>query len=75
MRDGSFMRLKQMEVGYSLPAKLTKKAHISNLRFYLSGTNLLTWSAFKLWDPELAGNGMNYPLSRVVNLGINVSFE
>ena len=75
MRDGSFMRLKQMEVGYSLPAKLTKKAHISNLRFYLSGTNLLTWSAFKLWDPELAGDGMNYPLSRVVNLGVNVSFE
>ena len=75
MRDGSFMRLKQMEIGYSLPSKLTKKAHMSNLRFYLSGTNLLTWSSFKLWDPELAGDGMNYPISRVVNVGVNVTFE
>ncbi len=75
MRDGSFMRLKQMEFGYTLPRRVTKKAHIDNLRFYLSGTNLLTWSRFKLWDPELAGNGMNYPISRVVNLGLNVTFE
>lgn len=75
MRDGSFLRLKQMEIGYSLPSRLTKKAHMNNLRFYVSGTNLLTWSAFKLWDPELAGNGMNYPLSRVVNFGLNVTFE
>ena len=75
MRDGSFMRLKQMEFGYTIPRRITSKAHIDNLRFYLSGTNLLTWSRFKLWDPELAGDGMNYPISRVVNLGLNVTFE
>lgn len=75
MRDGSFIRLKQMEFGYTLPSRITRKAHIENLRFYLSGTNLLTWSRFKLWDPELAGDGMNYPISRVVNLGLNVTFE
>ena len=75
MRDGSFMRLKQMEMGYTLPRKITRKAHMENVRLYLSGTNLLTWSRFKLWDPELAGSGMNYPISRVVNLGLNISFE
>jgi len=75
MRDGSFLRLKQAEFGYTLPSRITRKAHIGNLRFYVSGTNLLTWSAFKLWDPELAGNGLNYPISRVVNFGVNVTFE
>jgi len=62
-------------MGYTLPRKITRKAHMENVRLYLSGTNLLTWSRFKLWDPELAGSGMNYPISRVVNLGLNISFE
>ena len=75
MRDGSFLRLKQMEFGYTLPRRVTRKAHIENLRFYFSGTNLLTWSRFKLWDPELAGKGMNYPIQRTLNVGANITFE
>ena len=75
MRDGSFLRLKQMEFGYSLPQKLTNKIHIDNLRVYFQGNNLLCWSKFKLWDPELAGEGFNYPIQRTFNIGLNVTFK
>ena len=75
MRDGSFVRLKQMEFGYTLPQKLTNKIHIDNLRVYFQGNNLLCWSKFKLWDPELAGNGLNYPIQRTFNFGVNVTFD
>ena len=74
MQDGSFMRLKSLEVGYTLPKNLTKKAHLGNVRIYLSGTNLLTFSKFKLWDPEMGGNGLGYPIQRVYNIGLNVNF-
>jgi len=73
MRDGSFLRLKSLEVGYALPDRITKRIR-TKARIYLSGTNLLTFSKFKLWDPEMAGNGLGYPIQRVVNLGINFSF-
>lgn len=75
MRDGSFVRLKQMEFGYTLPQKLTNKMHIDNLRVYFQGNNLLCWSKFKLWDPELAGEGFNYPIQRTFNIGVNVTFK
>ena len=75
MRDGSFVRLKQMEFGYTLPQKLTNKIHIDNLRVYFQGNNLLCWSKFKLWDPELAGEGFNYPIQRTFNIGVNVIFK
>ena len=74
MRDGSFLRLKSVELGYKVPDKYTRRAHITNLRIYASGTNLLTFSKFKLWDPEMAGDGMRYPVQRVYNLGIQLSF-
>ncbi|MBO6160007.1 MAG: TonB-dependent receptor [Bacteroidales bacterium] len=75
MRDGSFLRLKQVEFGYTLPRKLTDKAHIDNLRLYVSGSNLWTWSRFRLWDVEMAGNGLGYPIQRIVNLGLNITFK
>ncbi len=75
MRDGSFLRLKQLEIGYTLPQKWTNKIHIDNLRFYLQGNNLFCWSKFDLWDPELAGEGLNYPIQRTLNIGINVTFK
>ena len=75
MRDGSFVRLRQMEFGYTLPQKLTNKIHIDNLRVYFQGNNLLCWSKFKLWDPELAGEGFNYPIQRTFNIGVNVTFK
>jgi len=74
MRDGSFLRLKSVELGYSLPDSFIKNYHISSLRIYYSGLNLLSFSKFKLWDPEMAGNGFDYPVQRVHNIGINLSF-
>lgn len=74
MQDGTFMRLKSLEVGYTLPKELTRKFHLGNVRIYLSGTNLLTFSKFKLWDPEMGGNGLGYPIQRVYNIGLNVNF-
>lgn len=74
MRDGAFIRLKSVELGYTLPAKLSKKIYTDKVRVYMSGTNLLTWSKFKLWDVEMAGNGLRYPIQSVYNFGINLSF-
>jgi len=73
LRDGSFIRMKSLEVGYTIPRKLLDKFKIRNLRVYFSGLNLITWSPFTMWDPELGGNGFAYPLQKVYNLGINVS--
>jgi TonB-linked SusC/RagA family outer membrane protein len=74
MRDGSFMRLKSAELGYSVPQRITRNVKMANLRIYANGTNLLTFSKFKLWDPEMAGNGLGYPIQRVVNIGLQISF-
>jgi TonB-linked SusC/RagA family outer membrane protein len=74
MRDGSFLRLKSVELGYTLPEKFASKIYVKNLRVYFSGTNLLTFSKFKLWDPEMGGNGLGYPIQQVFNFGIQLSF-
>ncbi|ERJ60860.1 hypothetical protein M472_19075 [Sphingobacterium paucimobilis HER1398] len=74
MRDGTFLRLKQLEMGYTLSDKMKQRLKAKNLRIYLSGTNLLLISRFKLWDIEMAGNGLGYPLQRVFNVGLNVQF-
>jgi hypothetical protein len=74
LRNGSFMRLKSLELGYTLPGKLLQNLKIENVRIYFNGLNLLTWSSFKLWDPELGGNGFAYPIQKVYNVGVNVNF-
>jgi uncharacterized protein YraI len=61
-------------MGYTFPQKWMKKAFVKNFRIYMSGTNLLTLSNFKLWDPEMAGSGLNYPTQRVINAGVQVKF-
>ncbi|MBE6215515.1 MAG: TonB-dependent receptor [Bacteroidales bacterium] len=74
-RDMSFIRLKNAEIGYSFPKKWIKKAGMSALRIYVSGTNLLTFSKFKLWDPELeTAYGTKYPITRNVSVGLNINF-
>ena len=74
-RDMSFLRLKNAEIGYTLPKAWTKKAGLSTVRFYLQGVNLLTFSDFDLWDPELeADYGNQYPTVRTVTLGVNLNF-
>lgn len=74
LRDGSFLRLKSVELGYSLPAKFLKKINIEKVRFYASGTNMLVLSKFKLWDPEMGGRGLGYPPQKIVNIGLNLNF-
>jgi hypothetical protein len=74
MQDAGFIRLKSAELGYTFHEGVVKKIYMSNLRIYASGTNLLCFSRFKLWDPEMAGNGLGYPLQRVFNVGINIGF-
>jgi len=74
MRNGSFLRLKNVEIGYSLPSNMVKQIGLQNIRLYVSGSNLSVISAFKMWDPEMAGNGLAYPLQRVYNVGLNIEF-
>ncbi|MDR0332566.1 MAG: TonB-dependent receptor [Dysgonamonadaceae bacterium] len=75
MRNGSFLRLKSVEVGYKLPAGWVQPAKIQNARIYASGNNLFFVArSFKMWDPELAGNPFNYPLQRVFNVGVTLDF-
>ncbi|GAA4304751.1 TonB-dependent receptor [Compostibacter hankyongensis] len=74
LRNGAFLRLKQLEIGYNLPPASARHLFMKGLRIYLSGTNLLCWSKFKLWDVEMAGNGLGYPVQRVFNIGVLASF-
>jgi TonB-linked SusC/RagA family outer membrane protein len=74
LRDGAYIRLKSVEIGYTLPTKLTEKIGVKNLRIYFSGLNLLTFSKFKTWDVEMGGNGLGYPIQQVYNIGLNVGF-
>ncbi|WP_245957855.1 TonB-dependent receptor [Niabella yanshanensis] len=74
MRRGDFLRLKSAELGYSLSDKTMRKLHMNTCRVYLSGTNLLNISGFKLWDIEMGGNGLAYPVQRVINIGLQVGF-
>jgi len=73
LQNMNYVRLKNLEVGYSLPANLNKTLGIDGLRIYVNGLNLLTVSAQKLIDPEQQA-GTDYPLQRVVNGGITLTF-
>ena len=73
-RDASYLRLKNLEVGYTLPDKWAKKIYAEKLRIYLQGVNLATFSKFysDFWDPETGAD--SYPMQRVVFIGLNVTF-
>ena len=74
-KDMSFLRLKNAELGYTLPKKFTQRLHLSTTRIYIQGVNLLTFSRFKLWDPELAtANGSAYPNIKSYSIGLNLNF-
>ncbi|WP_206081979.1 SusC/RagA family TonB-linked outer membrane protein [Maribellus sediminis] len=73
LRNGSFIRLKSLEFGYTIPRSVSQRIKIENIRFYASGTNLFTISKFKLWDPEMAGNGLGYPPQQIFNIGVNLT--
>ena len=70
---GDFMKLKNVQIGYSLPSRWMKKVAVKDLRFYVSGENLLTITKFPGMDPELGGT-IGYPLMRQVSIGAQVTF-
>ena len=74
-RSGAFLRLKNAEIGYTLPKSFTKSIHFKTIRFFVAGENLLTFAPdIKLWDPETGSqDGRGYPLMKTVNFGINVN--
>ena len=75
LRNMSFLRLKNVELGYSCPKKWLQGFVISNARVFVRGTNLLTFSKFDLWDPELAtGDGAKYPAMKSVSVGFDITF-
>lgn len=71
-----YIRVKNIELGYTLPETLTSKANFQKVRIYVSAFNFLTYSPdMKDFDPEnVSGNGQNYPLNKVVNFGFNINF-
>ncbi len=75
LKNMSFLRLKNLEIGYSLPRKWAERSFISSARIFVRGTNLLTFSSFKLWDPELdSSDGGKYPLMMSISGGLEFKF-
>lgn len=74
LRNGAFLRLKTVEMGYNLPSNAFSKVGLQNVRLYASGTNLFVISPFKLWDPEMGRAGLGYPPNKRFNVGVQLSF-
>ena len=76
LRDASFLRLKNIELGYNFDKKLLKKLNIEALRFYVQGNNLCVWDHIKMWDPEQGNSngGFPYPLNRTFTFGLDFTF-
>jgi TonB-linked SusC/RagA family outer membrane protein len=71
--DGSYLRLKNIQLGYSIPSEWLKKISLTRARFYMSGENLLTFSNFPdFYDPEVYGKV--HPMQKHISFGVNVSF-
>jgi TonB-linked SusC/RagA family outer membrane protein len=72
--DASYLKLKNMQIGYTVPKGLMNKIHVNNLRVFVSGENLLMLTSYPGVDPEI-GSGLNvYPISRSLTFGLNLSF-
>jgi TonB-linked SusC/RagA family outer membrane protein len=76
LQDASYLRLKNLVFGYTIPAKITKNIGIDRLRVYFSGDNLFTITKFKGLDPERTGSGdlVQYPQNKIYSFGVNVTF-
>ncbi|MEJ8842884.1 TonB-dependent receptor [Lacibacter sp. H375] len=72
LRNGAFLRLKSVDMGYTLPD--FKALRLKGTRVYFSATNLFILSGFKLWDVEMGGNGLNYPIQSVYSMGVQLNF-
>ncbi len=74
-RSRDYIRLKNLELGYTLPSNLTDRFKMNNLRVYVNGLNLITWDKLKVLDPESdSTTGQYYPQARVINAGLTVTF-
>jgi hypothetical protein len=76
---GDFVRLRNLQIGYSLPADLLRKIGLQSFQIYLSGTNLLTFSKYEEFDPEVpnvtgAQSGGFYPINKTLGFGFNLGF-
>lgn len=74
LRNASYLRLKNIEVGYSFPKRITKSLRLNTLRVAVSGYNLLTFDNLKISDPEINPDGRTYPLIKILNFGLNIGF-
>jgi hypothetical protein len=82
LENGSYLKLKNLQLGYSLPSDLTRKFYVQNLRLYVSAQNLWTITKFKGYDPELICSDVfaqgydsgQYPNARQYSIGVQVSF-
>ncbi len=71
----NYIRLKNIELGYSLPATVVQRVKLSNVRLFVNGLNVFTVAANNVFDPEAnASGGVSYPLSRVINTGLTITF-
>ncbi len=74
LQDAAFIRLKNVELSYTLPKKISQKIFTQDIRIYVNANNLLTWDRMgKLTDPESTGSNI-YPIMRVLNMGVNIKF-
>ncbi|WP_127126914.1 SusC/RagA family TonB-linked outer membrane protein [Pseudoflavitalea rhizosphaerae] len=77
VEDGSYLRIKNITLGYTLPRSLVQRAKMSSLRVYVSCQNLVTFTKYTGFDPEVPSNGIDlnvYPVTRTISAGINLSF-
>ena len=71
----NYIRIKNIEFGYNVPANIGKKVGLNSLRLYVNALNLATWDKYKIFDPETTnGAGSYYPQSRVINTGLRLTF-
>ncbi|MBC9934849.1 SusC/RagA family TonB-linked outer membrane protein [Chitinophaga qingshengii] len=74
LRSGDYLRLKNLEIGYTLPQRFTKRMKVAQTRIYANGNNLVTWDKLKLYDPEENDGSPTYPLMRTFNFGLSITF-
>jgi TonB-linked SusC/RagA family outer membrane protein len=75
LKDARYLRLKNLEIGYTLPRSWQKKVAMRNARVYARGSNLLTWAPFDMWDPEIgSSNGLTYPTMKIISIGLEITF-
>lgn len=77
LEDGSYLRLKNLTVGYTLPASVTNKIKVSSLRFFASASNLFTLTSYSGFDPEVGESSIDwgtYPITRTFSIGVDLKF-